>query len=74
MPVSSSPADAQGHRDADIRPEGEEPQLEVRRDVLMPDLRARAEDQGRDPEEVDPLAIDEDTLRLASLGGRSKLD
>ena len=33
---------------------------------LMPDLRGRAEDQGRDPEEVDPVTLDEDELRRLS--------
>ena len=33
---------------------------------LMPDLRGEAEDQGRDPEEVDPLALDEDAMRRES--------
>lgn len=33
---------------------------------LMPDLRGRAEEQGRDPEEVDPLTLDEDELRHLS--------
>ena len=74
MSFSSSPADSQAHRDADNLREGEAPKLEIRRDVLMPDLRARAEEEGRDPEEVDPLLVDEDALRLDSLGGRSKLD
>jgi hypothetical protein len=74
MSISKSPADAQAHRDADVRPEGEAPKLQLKRDVLMPDLRSRAQDEGRDPEEVDPLYIDEDALRLDSLGGRSKLD
>ena len=39
----------------------------------MPDLRKRAEGEGRDPEEVDPLADDEDAMRLASLGGSTSL-
>ncbi len=55
-------------------PADDQPQLDVRRGVLMPDLRARAADQGRDPEEVDPIADDEDALRLASLGGSASLD
>ena len=33
---------------------------------LMPDLRGEAEAQGRDPEEVDPLTLDEDALRHLS--------
>ena len=33
---------------------------------LMPDLRGKAAAQGRDPEEVDPLALDEDQLRHLS--------
>jgi hypothetical protein len=33
---------------------------------LMPDLRGRAEEQGRDPEEVDPVTLDEDELRRLS--------
>jgi hypothetical protein len=32
----------------------------------MPDIRGRAAEQGRDPDEVDPLADDEDHLRRAS--------
>jgi hypothetical protein len=44
----------------------EDPVLEVRNDVLAPDLRAAAEAQGRDPEEVDPLLDDEAALRRAS--------
>ncbi|MBW3559082.1 MAG: hypothetical protein KY446_08450 [Proteobacteria bacterium] len=74
MPVSRTPADTQAHRDGDHVPADDQLQLDVRRDVLRPDLRARAEDQGRDPEEVDPIADDEDALRLASLGGSASLD
>ena len=33
---------------------------------LMPDLRGQAEEQGRDPEEVDPVTLDEDELRRLS--------
>ena len=33
---------------------------------LMPNLRQRAENNGQDPEEVDPLALDEDALRRMS--------
>ena len=33
---------------------------------LMPDLRGQAEEQGRDPEEVDPVTLDEDALRRMS--------
>lgn len=74
MPASRTPADTQAHRDADHLEHDRPPQLELRRDVLMPDLRGRATAEGRDPEEVDPLADDEDALRLASLGGTSSLD
>ena len=74
MPASRTPADTQAHRDADHVPANDQPQLDVRRDVLMPDLRARAEHEGRDPEEVDPIMDDEDALRLASLGGSTNLD
>jgi hypothetical protein len=48
--------------------------LETKHDVLMPDLRKQAEDTGRDPEELDPLADDEDAGRRASLGGSTSLD
>ena len=33
---------------------------------LMPDIRGKAAEQGRDPEEVDPLVLDEDQLRHMS--------
>ena len=33
---------------------------------LMPDLRRHAAENGQDPEEVDPLALDEDALRRLS--------
>ena len=33
---------------------------------LMPDIRGEAANRGGDPEEVDPLALDEDTLRRMS--------
>ena len=68
-----TPADVQGRPGPNRRHE-DEPALEVRRDVLTPDLRAEAEDQGRDPEEVDPVSEDEDALRRASLGGTTSLD
>ena len=74
MPASRTPADTQAHRDGDHVPSDDQQQLDVRRDVLMPDLRARAEHEGRDPEEVDPIMDDEDALRLASLGGSTNLD
>lgn len=74
MPASRTPADAQSRPHAGQVPANDEPQLDVRRDVLMPDLRARAEHEGRDPEEVDPIVEDEDTLRLASLGGSTNLE
>jgi len=75
MSSPRTPADVQAHRDADHVPGDSQPQqLDVRHDVLMPDLRLRAEKEGRDPEEVDPLADDEDALRLASLGGHTSLD
>lgn len=74
MPASRTPSDTQAHRDADHVPSDDAQQLDLRRDVLMPDLRTRAEDQGRDPEEVDPISDDEDAMRLTSLGGASALD
>jgi len=66
------PADAQG-RPGPNRRHDEEPQLDVRRDALTPDLRAQAEARGLDPEEVDPLTDDEETLRRASMGGSANL-
>lgn len=74
MPASFTPSDLQAHRDGDHVPSDDQPQLEIRHDVLMPDLRGQAEAQGRDPEEVDPMVDDEDALRLASLGGSTSLD
>lgn len=71
--MSDTPADAQGRSHPDHRDEGDEPSLEIRRDVLMPDLRKTAEDQGRDPEEVDPILDDEEHGRLDSLGGTTGL-
>lgn len=73
--MTDTPADTSGfvpaaHRSRD----GEEPRLETQRDVLTPDLRARTEAEGRDPEEVDPIEDDEATLRRASLGGSTALD
>jgi hypothetical protein len=70
---TNTPADAQGHREGENR-ERPQTQLDLRRDVLMPDLRGRAVAEHRDPEEVDPISDDEDALRLASLGGSSNLD
>jgi hypothetical protein len=75
MPSFTGPADPQGHRDGDRRHPDDRRQLEVKRDVLMPDLRKDARAHGQDPEEVDPLlAQDEDALRLTSLGGSTNLD
>lgn len=65
----NTPADVQGRANADHRNTDETSTLEVRRDVLTPDLRDRAERQGRDPEEVDPVRDDEDALRRSTLGG-----
>jgi len=71
--MPATPADVQG-RPGPNRRHDEEPALEVRQDVLTPDLRQQAKEQGRDPEEVDPLTDDEDALRRASLGGATSLD
>ncbi len=64
--MTDTPADAQGRPHPNYREVDDQPLLEVRNDVLAPDLRAQAEAQGRDPEEVDPLVEDEETLRRAS--------
>ena len=72
--MSDSPADPAGRTPRAHKNRGPDPVLETQHDVLMPDLRARAEEEGRDPEEVDPLADDEDALRRASLGGDANLD
>lgn len=72
--MSDTPADAAGRTPRNHRSRGPEPALETDRDALMPDLRARAEDQGRDPEEVDPIENDEDAGRRDSLGGSTGLD
>lgn len=73
--MTDTPADVQGHPHPDGRvPRDGQPQLDARRDVLAPDLRRRAEAQGRDPEEVDPVSADEAALRRDSLGGSSSLD
>ena len=72
--MTDTPSDPQGHREAPTRDTDEQPRLDIRRDVLTPDLRSRAEDQGRDPEEVDPISDDQNSLRLASLGGSTSLD
>ncbi len=72
--MPDTPADAQSHRPTDHRHPDRTRRLDVQNDVLTPDLRTRAEDQGRDPEEVDPLTADEDALRRESLGGTSGLD
>lgn len=72
--MPDTPADAQSQPQTDHRhPDGTR-QLDVRNDVLTPDLRTRAEEEGHDPEEVDPLTDDEDALRRTSLGGTSGLD
>lgn len=72
--MPNTPADAQAHPQTDHRHPDRKRQLEVRNDVLTPDLRKRAEVQGGDPEEKDPLTHDEDALRRDSLGGTSSLD
>jgi hypothetical protein len=69
-----SPADAAGRTPRAHKPRGPDQVLETKHDVLMPDLRKQAEDTGRDPEELDPLADDEDAGRRASLGGSTSLD
>ena len=75
MSSFTGPADVQAHRDADHRRPDDRQQLDVKRDVLMPDLRKEAKAHGQDPEEVDPLlAQDENALRLASLGGSTNLE
>ena len=74
MPASRTPADTQSRPHDGQKQSNDKQQLDVRRDVLMPDLRARAEREGRDPNEVDPMSDDEDTLRLTSLGGSAALD
>ena len=71
--MTDSAADNQAQPNPDHRVRDDEPQLELRRDVLTLDLRERAVEQGRDPEEVDPLSDDEDALRRASLGGTTRL-
>ena len=73
--MSDSPADTAGRVSSRRKPRGsEDPVLETQHDVLTIDLRARAEAEGRDPEEVDPLSDDEDAFRRDSLGGSTNLD
>ena len=67
--MTDTPADTQARPNPDHRSTHEEPTLDIRRDVLTPDLRDRAQKQGRDPEEVDPITDDEDALRRSTLGG-----
>jgi hypothetical protein len=70
----NSPADAAGRTPRAHKPRGPDQVLETKHDVLMPDLRARAEMDGRDPEELDPMSDDEDAGRRDSLGGSTGLD
>lgn len=71
--MTDTPADAQGRAHPDHRDASDEPKLDIRRDTLTPDLRQRAVDQGRDPEEVDPLSDDEDAFRRDAFGGQTDL-
>ena len=68
MPISRSPADAQAHRDADVRAPADKPKLEVRRDVLMPDLRARETNLRNQIQALDAQLADREAyLALAAL-------
>jgi hypothetical protein len=65
--MNSSSADAQSPHHPSNRPlEHEGEQRLENAPNLMRDLRGEAAEQGRDPEEVDPLAGDEDQLRRES--------
>ena len=72
--MTNTPADPQSHPQTDHRHPDRTRQLDVQDEVLTPDLRTRTEEEGRDPDEVDPLINDEDALRRTSLGGTSSLD
>ena len=67
--MTDTPADPQGRPHPD-RPPDERleptPTSDHNPGGLMPDIRGRAAEQGRDPEEVDPLTLDEDRLRRMS--------
>jgi hypothetical protein len=67
--MSDTPADPQGRPHPDRREDerlAPTPVSKHNPGGLMPDIRGRAAEQGRDPDEVDPLADDEDHLRRAS--------
>lgn len=72
--MSDTPADAAGRTPRNHRSRGPAPVLDTERDVLMPDLRERARKEGRDPDEVDPMSLDEDAGRRDGLGGSTGLD
>ena len=65
--MTDTPADPRGRPNPDRRPdELPKPLSNHNPGGLMPDIRGRAAEQGRDPDEVDPLTDDEDRLRRAS--------
>ena len=67
--MTDIPADPKGRPHPDRRPDARlepTPASSHNPGGLMPDIRGRAAEQGRDPEEVDPLTDDEDRLRRAS--------
>jgi hypothetical protein len=64
--MSNTPADTQGRPHPDRRSDTPEVSSEHNPGGLMPDIRGEAIEQGRDPEEVDPLVQDEDVLRRMS--------
>ena len=64
--MTSTPADTQGRPHPDRRPETPDVSNEHNPGGLMPDIRGDALEQHRDPEEVDPMTFDEDTLRRES--------
>jgi len=65
-PMTDIPADAQGRPHPDRRQHEPTPASGHNPGGLMPDIRGKAAEEGRDPEEVDPVVDDEDHLRRAS--------
>ena len=63
-----TPADLQGrpHPDRRDRVAADAPAEPHNPGGLMPDLRGEAADQGRDPDELDPVSLDEEELRRRS--------
>jgi hypothetical protein len=67
--MSDTPADPQGRPHPERRPDERlepTPTTPHNPGGLMPDIRGKAAEQGRDPNEVDPLLDDEESLRRMS--------